>query len=503
MEHRDKHLSLADPPSMLTDRGAYCNFLEVQLERVSAVCLTVTSYDERFNDMQSLIVNLEEKLQLNTKLLGLNQKCTDELREDFKMYQQKTEENTRSSNSAFQKDVSNIFSELTSVHVHLNSLHTFVQNIEEKLSFLHDTFQNTSVSAEKEITAMKDDVGNLFKALTALETQVNATTTLVSKNEFAVKELADKTQNQISASQENINGVMRKLREEMLQKLVLAESRQQADSEKCHQHIISQELTTLAAIRKYKENSEDDVLSMISSATKKLAVSIRAELRESEKNNAKDMENIRKALSALEERESGVEHMTAAHFDSFLEQLEGLQQCNSAQDWEIALLKKGLANLQDSITIKESEKKEMINSTCSELDELNNKLEEINTAKTVGKVVGAKKLNARTLRKKPLFNQKGHANSAGALGGKPQIGPSREKIVENNHQSSARDFHLEAFLDLAQREREETRRSLDRLSSALFADKAEKLSSDQRNATLEVTPSRQRSHEAYTAIKTQ
>ena len=68
---------LHDPPSLLTDRGAYVNFLEVQLERVSAACLGVQSYDQRFNDMQSLIVHVEERVAGTTKLLALTQQCSE------------------------------------------------------------------------------------------------------------------------------------------------------------------------------------------------------------------------------------------------------------------------------------------------------------------------------------------------------------------------------------------------------------------------------------------
>ena len=65
-----------DPPSLLTDRGAYVNFLEVQLERVSAACLGVQAYDQRFNDMQQLIVTLEQRCGSTTRLVGLAQQCT-------------------------------------------------------------------------------------------------------------------------------------------------------------------------------------------------------------------------------------------------------------------------------------------------------------------------------------------------------------------------------------------------------------------------------------------
>lgn len=72
--------TLNDPPSLLTDRGAYVNFLEVQLERVSAACLGVNAYDQRFNDMQSLIVSLEQRCASTTRLVGLAQQCTEEVR---------------------------------------------------------------------------------------------------------------------------------------------------------------------------------------------------------------------------------------------------------------------------------------------------------------------------------------------------------------------------------------------------------------------------------------
>ena len=74
--------TLHDPPSLLTDRGSYVNFLEVQLERVSAACLGVQSYDQRFTDMQQLIVSLEQRCASTTRLVSLAQQCTEELREE-------------------------------------------------------------------------------------------------------------------------------------------------------------------------------------------------------------------------------------------------------------------------------------------------------------------------------------------------------------------------------------------------------------------------------------
>ena len=63
--------------SMHSDRGAYVNFLEVQLERVSAACLGVHSYDQRFIDMHASLVALEQKYVQSTRLLALSQQCIE------------------------------------------------------------------------------------------------------------------------------------------------------------------------------------------------------------------------------------------------------------------------------------------------------------------------------------------------------------------------------------------------------------------------------------------
>ena len=60
----------------MTDRGAYLNFLEVQLERVSSACLGVQAYDDRFNDMQGLLISLDQRCNNLSKALTLSQETT-------------------------------------------------------------------------------------------------------------------------------------------------------------------------------------------------------------------------------------------------------------------------------------------------------------------------------------------------------------------------------------------------------------------------------------------
>lgn len=48
---------------LLTDRASYISFLEVQLERVSAACITTQGFDERLEDLAGTVVAMEEKLR--------------------------------------------------------------------------------------------------------------------------------------------------------------------------------------------------------------------------------------------------------------------------------------------------------------------------------------------------------------------------------------------------------------------------------------------------------
>jgi hypothetical protein len=77
LRKKDTERAFAKPPALLTDRNAYINFLEVQLERVSAACFAVQSYEDRFNDMQGLIVSLDERCASTAKLVALAQQCTE------------------------------------------------------------------------------------------------------------------------------------------------------------------------------------------------------------------------------------------------------------------------------------------------------------------------------------------------------------------------------------------------------------------------------------------
>lgn len=70
--------ALVNKESLLTDRGAYMSFLEVQLERVSAACLTAQGFEERINGIVQTTHNCEEKVLSLAKLVQLTNSCAEE-----------------------------------------------------------------------------------------------------------------------------------------------------------------------------------------------------------------------------------------------------------------------------------------------------------------------------------------------------------------------------------------------------------------------------------------
>ena len=70
--------ALPSPDRLLTDRGSYIAYLESQLERVSAACLTVTSFDERLEQAVSAIRCLEEKTINLARLVAVTQQFAEQ-----------------------------------------------------------------------------------------------------------------------------------------------------------------------------------------------------------------------------------------------------------------------------------------------------------------------------------------------------------------------------------------------------------------------------------------
>ncbi|CEG36352.1 uncharacterized protein PHALS_02442 [Plasmopara halstedii] len=68
-----KHCGEQNAKKLLTDRNAYISFLEVQLERVSAACLTSQTFEKRLAEIESAHSATDQKVGLLSKVFEHNQ----------------------------------------------------------------------------------------------------------------------------------------------------------------------------------------------------------------------------------------------------------------------------------------------------------------------------------------------------------------------------------------------------------------------------------------------
>ncbi|GMG16093.1 unnamed protein product [Phytophthora fragariaefolia] len=73
-----KHCGEKNTKKLLTDRNAYISFLEVQLERVSAACLTTQTFERRLAELESTQAANDQKVASLSKVFRLNQEYVEQ-----------------------------------------------------------------------------------------------------------------------------------------------------------------------------------------------------------------------------------------------------------------------------------------------------------------------------------------------------------------------------------------------------------------------------------------
>ncbi len=145
--------SMPPTSSLLTDRSSYVNFLEVQLERVSAACMNVNSYDQRFNDMQNLIVALEERCANTTKLVSLAQKCTEEVRGEMDSKLDSLIDNIGDENKKLKEALTVVATRVSDTEITLADyavLPARLGNAEARISEAEETARNAALESLEE-----------------------------------------------------------------------------------------------------------------------------------------------------------------------------------------------------------------------------------------------------------------------------------------------------------------------------------------------------------------
>lgn len=73
-----KHCGEKNAKKLLTDRNAYISFLEVQLERVSAACLTTQTFERRLAELECAQLANDQKVGSLSKVFRLNQEYVEQ-----------------------------------------------------------------------------------------------------------------------------------------------------------------------------------------------------------------------------------------------------------------------------------------------------------------------------------------------------------------------------------------------------------------------------------------
>ncbi len=191
---KDTGRALQTPPCLLTDRTAYVNFLEVQLERVSNACLTVQGYDQKFADLTNLIVNLEQRCNGTTKLVSLAQQCSEEIRTENQVYTSKMSSENKEEREQYMASIHKMNTKIISLEDTVKSLptlHSKLSLLESKYHSLEQEKAKSDLLHQSEIQVNKSKVDFLVSENSELKKQIEHLNTLISRNAFDSEE-ADK-----------------------------------------------------------------------------------------------------------------------------------------------------------------------------------------------------------------------------------------------------------------------------------------------------------------------
>ena len=179
MRKRNTSRSLADPPTLLTDRGAYLNYLESQLERVSAALITAHSYDQRFSDMQTLTSSLEQRVTSNTTLVALSSQLIEDLKNNNDERIHTFTANIVNENKAIKVNQDFILEKMAILEGTLVDLVSSLQPVKERLSKL----ENDAITSQKlEADHYYEVSTKIDKDNTNINNKIDTITTTMNQN---------------------------------------------------------------------------------------------------------------------------------------------------------------------------------------------------------------------------------------------------------------------------------------------------------------------------------
>lgn len=252
--------ALNDPPTLLTDRGAYVNFLEVQLERVCAQCLSVQSYDQKFNDMHTMIVGLEQRCGNTTKLVNIAQQCTLELRNENESKLQVVANSVKGEHYEMRKlleAMSTRISAAEQVLTGLPSLTARMDTIEARIAKNELDFELYQKSMNEQWNHTDEEFMSLKNVNVAFKADMEKIRAEVSKNTFNIDENDGRMRRCVHAVEETFQEELKTDRDEFSRKYEVLTSNINFQVEKLQADSVSRESGCLSALRLHKEHSAE------------------------------------------------------------------------------------------------------------------------------------------------------------------------------------------------------------------------------------------------------
>ncbi|KAJ0408557.1 hypothetical protein ATCC90586_009578 [Pythium insidiosum] len=247
-----KHGSDRSAKQLLTDRNAYISFLEVQLERVSAACLSAQTVERRLSELEAAQIANDQKLSSLSKVFRLNQE-----------YMEQTADQARADLTAFANKVDSWMDKYaTDIAAH----ETRLMQCEEQLRRCDDV-----------LTSVRDETQREFSDAThSIQRDVDAQQTLL----FAVETRIENMQ----LEHQDIRSQMDRLHE-------VVNERVETDLEQFR--------TTLSEKAMSVDQMHEQLISLLRDTTRELETAWRVELERTRQSQRDDVDRLTQRVNEL------------------------------------------------------------------------------------------------------------------------------------------------------------------------------------------------------------
>jgi len=147
----------------IVDRAAYMSFLESQLERVTASCKTVESYNTRIDTIQDAVAGAETRIANNTRLVKIAQSFAEQVEDDMKKFKhvygtkfQRMDESVGQALDIHQK----MLDRIDALERIADKTDRSIQQVEERVAF---SLSKHSLHTEEMVCAMEERIMIMLK----------------------------------------------------------------------------------------------------------------------------------------------------------------------------------------------------------------------------------------------------------------------------------------------------------------------------------------------------